>query len=90
MIFSGLHRVQITGLKIANIKENIENIDNITDELVQNSEDINSLIKKESDDIFISTIRKMFEEDFKLTLDIEAKLKHLIDLYSRILYYNND
>jgi hypothetical protein len=32
----------------------------------------------------------MFEEDFKLTLDIEAKLKHLIDLYSRILYYNND
>ena len=41
------------------------------------------------DFFYLTHIKKVIDEDYELSLDIEAKLKHLIDLYSRILYQSN-
>lgn len=46
------------------------------------------IIEEDSNYFLVAHIKKITEPDFEVNISLETKLKHLIDIYSKILYMN--
>lgn len=44
--------------------------------------------EKDNNEILVAHIKKLTEPDFQVDISLEIKMKHLIDIYSKIFYIN--